>query len=215
MLKKTFGTSSESSSGITFKPGPIQCRTVIPNYQERKVDSELDSPKCHTKFQVYGIFGYCSGCKEENLLIYDVNINIIESEIENSDNPERQLRHAYGDLVSTFENFCTRKASKITREKGKFQALYDTRKFFKNHLKTDIFSNVPQDQLLTLRRLFQKRHVYIHSDGTINDKYVEKIPEDKSLLGQKAVLSIEELKLAAKGMRVILLNLVKAVESKG
>ncbi len=215
ILKETFGTSSSRGSVITYKPGLIQKRSVTPKYRERKVDSELDCPKCNTKFQVYGIFGYCPGCKEENLLIYDANLTIIEREIATSDNSERQLRHAYADLVSTFENICTRKASKITNEKGKFQVIFDARRFFKQHINTDIFSGVSPEKLLALRRLFHKRHLFVHSDGTINHKYVQNIPEDKLLLGNKAVLSIEELKSAAEGMRVVLLNLVKAVETRG
>ncbi len=211
ILKKISGTSSD----ITFIPNRIQSRTVTPKYKERKIDSELECPKCHTRFQIYGIFGYCPGCKEENLLIYDINLKIIENEIVASDNSERQLRHAYADLVSTFENFCARKSSKITSEKGNYQVLFDARRFFKKHINTDILLDVPPEQLSALRRLFQKRHIYVHSDGTINAKYIKNIPEDKLLLGQKAVLSIEELKSAAGGMRVILLNLVKAVETKG
>lgn len=215
MLKETFGTSSSRGSGITYKPGRIQERSVTPRYKGRKLDSELDCPKCHTKFQVYGIFGYCPGCKEENLLIYDANLNIIESEIATSDNSERQLRHAYADLVSTFEKFCARKSSKIEGEKVNFQVLFDARRFFKRNINIDILSDLSPEQLLALRRLFNKRHIYVHSDGTINAKYVQNIPEDRLLLGQKAILSIEELKSAAEGMRVALLNLVKAVETRG
>lgn len=215
MLKETFGTSSSGGSGITYKPGRIQERIVTPKYEERKVDSELDCPKCHTKFQVYGIFGYCPGCKEENLLIYDANLNIIESEIATSDNSERQLRHAYADLVSTFENFCARKSSKIAGEKVNFQVLFDARRFFKKYINIDILSDLSPGQLLALRRLFYKRHIFVHSDGTINAKYIQNIPEDRLLIGQKAMLSIEELKSAAEGMRIALLNLVKAVETRG
>jgi Zn finger protein HypA/HybF involved in hydrogenase expression len=215
MFKETFNTSSARRSGITYKPGRTQKKIVTPKYQERKVDSELDCPACETKFQVYGIFGYCPGCREENLLVYDANLSIIESEIINSDNPDRQLRHAYGDLVSTFESFCTRKSSKITSEKGNFQVLFEAKRFFKQHVGADIFIGVSPEKLLALRRLFQKRHIYIHSGGIINNKYVQKIPEDKLLLKKKAVLSIEELKLATEGMRIILLNLVKAIEARG
>lgn len=211
ILKKISGTSSN----ITFTPNRIQSRTVTPKYKERKLDSELDCPKCDTKFQVYGIFGYCPGCKEENLLIYDANLNIIEREIATSDNSERQLRHAYGDLVSTFENFCARKSSKIAGEKVNFQVIFDARRFFKKQINTDILSDLSPEQLLALRRLFHKRHIYIHSDGTINAKYIKNIPEDRLLIGQKAILSIEELKSAAEGMRIVLLNLVKAVETRG
>jgi hypothetical protein len=44
---------------------------------------------------------------------------------------------------------------------------------------------------------------------------VQKIPEDNCLLGQKANLSLEELKSAAEGMRVALIDLVKAIEERG
>jgi uncharacterized Zn-finger protein len=61
MLKKTFGTTSAKKSGISFKPGTISKKVVTPRYEERKVDSELECPSCGTKFQVYGVFGYCPG----------------------------------------------------------------------------------------------------------------------------------------------------------
>ncbi len=100
MLKKTFGSSSARRSGISYKPGRVRKRTVRPHYTERKVDTELECPTCNTRFQVYGIFGYCPGCRDENLRIYDANWTIIQREIENSVNQPRALRHAYGDLVS-------------------------------------------------------------------------------------------------------------------
>lgn len=215
ILMKTFGTSSAKKAGISYKPDTIQKKKVLPHYKEREVDSELACPSCGIRFQVYGIFGYCPGCKEENMLVYDANFSIIESEIAKSEKPERQLRHAYNDLVTTFESFCKRKAKKLTTEVGRFQVLFETRKFFKTHANTDILLHVKKNELLALRRLFQKRHLYTHSDGTITEEYIKKIPEDKNLLGQKATLSIEELKLAACGMRVALMTLVQAIEKKG
>lgn len=215
MMKKSFGSSSSRKSGITYKPGRIQRKTITPKYKERTVDSELKCPECGTKFQVYGIFGYCPGCRDENLQIYDANFKIIEKEIDASNQAERQLRHAYVDLVSTFENICSKKSVKVTTEKGNFQVLFDANKFFKKHAAVNILKHVAEDQLLALRRVFQKRHIYVHSDGTINDKYIQKIPEDKALLGQKASLSLSELRCAAEGMRVALGELVKAIEKKG
>lgn len=215
ILKKTFGSGSARNSGISYKPEKLRKKKVYPNYKERKVDNELICPSCKTKFQIYGVFGFCPGCMEENMLVYDTNLNIIEREISNSETPERQLRHAYGDLVSMFETFCKRKAKKITTETINFQMLFDSRKFFKTHADTDILLNVSEDYLLALRRLFQKRHLYMHSDGTITEKYIQKIPEDRDLFGQKASLSIGELKQASIGMRVALMNLVKSVETKG
>jgi len=215
MLKKTFGSSSAKKPGISFKTSRVQKREFSPHYQERKIDSELICPSCETKFQVYGVFGFCPGCKEENMLVYDANLSIIESEISYAKNPERQLRHAYGDLVSTFETLCKRKAKKLTSETCNFQVLFDSRKFFKTHGGLNILSNVPKNELLALRRLFQKRHLYMHSDGTITEKYIRKIPEDSTLLNEKAALSLEEFKLASVGMRIALMDLVKSIEKKG
>lgn len=215
MLKKTFGNASARKAGLSYKPGSFRKKNVTPSYQERKVDSELTCSSCDTSFQVYGVFGYCPGCREENMLVYDANLNIIKNEISISSDPERQLRHAYGDLVSTFENFCKRKARKLSSETGSFQVLFDARKYFKEHAQTDILENVSKEELLALRRVFQKRHLYIHSDGVVTERYIQMIPEDKDLLGKKSPLSIEELELAAAGMRTALMDLVKFIEVKG
>ena len=96
---------------------------------------------------------------------------------------DRQLRHAYSDLISTFEVFCNHKAKSICQEQGNFQVLFDARKYFKTHAGVDILANISGDDLLALRRVFQKRHVCIHAGGEITDRYVKMIPEDSKLLG--------------------------------
>jgi len=55
----------------------------------------------------------------------------------------------------------------------------------------------------------------IHSDGIINDQYVKKIPEDVTLLGEKAVLSISEFEMASSALRVAIGDLVKSLEANG
>jgi len=205
-----------NSKNLSFTPETIHKRNISPDYQEREVDSEIQCPNCDLNFQVYGIFGYCPGCKSENILLYDANIKIIELEIESSNNPQRQLRHAYSDLVSTFESSCLNKAKKISNDKNcRFQNISDARKFFKKHLNLNILKDLSDDDKLILRRVFQKRHLYEHDQGIINDKYVRMIPEDIKKLNQKAILSLNELKKAANIIRIILLTLVENIEPKG
>jgi uncharacterized Zn-finger protein len=206
----------QGSKSITYEPSPPpQKQTVAPNYTERKVDTELQCPQCGTRFQVYGVFGYCPGCGFENLELYDANWAIIKRNLVGAVDEGRQLRHAYGDLVSTFEVFCQRKAKQITPETGNFQVLFDARKFFKQHANVDILANLTTAELLTLRRVFQKRHVCIHSGGEVTDRYVKMIPEDSGLLGQQAPLSVQEVEEGAKAMRVALGDLVKSIERPG
>jgi hypothetical protein len=215
-LDKRFGRLARRFRGNKYvkfehKPTRYKKKPVRPRYKELQVDSELTCSECGFEFQVFGIFGYCPGCRSENLWIYDANFAIIEQEISSSSDPQRALRHAYSDLVSTFEIFCQSKARSITAEKARFQVLADARKFFKKHLGIDIFDGLSSDDMLTLRRVFQKRHLYEHDRGTINEKYTRMIPEDAKLMGKQAELSLDELERGTEALRRALDSLSRAL----
>lgn len=215
-IQKMFKDAFRGLKNITYTPGPPPMRrTVHPHYVEREVDTEFQCTQCSIRFQVYGIFGYCPGCRCENLQIYDANWANIRRKLDAEPDKDRQLRHAYSDLVSTFEVFCNRKAKRMSQEVGNFRVLFDARKYFRTHAGIDILANITGDDLLALRRVFQKRHVCIHAGGEITDRYVRMIPEDAKLLGTKVILTLEELDRAAKAMRIALGQLVKSIESPG
>jgi hypothetical protein len=193
---------------VKHKPVNYRAKTVRPNYSEKPVDTELVCPECEFRFQVFGIFGYCPKCRTENLKIYDANLAIILREIADSQEPNRALRHAYSDLVSTFEQFCRKKAASFTQETTRFQNITDTRDFFKKQINKNIFDGISEDDQRTIRRVFQKRHLYEHDGGIVNEKYIQIMPEDKKLLGQLAPLSEEEFRAAADILRRVLNNLI-------
>ncbi len=215
-IQKMFRNAFRGSKYITYKPGPSPRKKIVQqHYTERKVDTEFKCAECSIRFQVYGIFGYCPGCKCENLQIYDANWANIKRKLETELDKDRQLRYAYGDLISTFEVFCIQKAKRFSQAQGNFQDLFEARKFFETHAGVNILENLANDQLLALRRVFQKRHVLTHAGGEITERYIKKIPEDSNLLGTAAVLTIEELDTAATAMRIALGELVKTIERPG
>ncbi len=212
-LNKMFADLARKSRGskyVTFKHIPVRYRakTVIPKYQELPVDSELICSNCQFNFQVYGIYGYCPGCGSENLQIYEENLANIKREIETSTNKQRALRHAYSDLVTTFETIAAARARAITQDTAHFQNLYDTKNFFKKQTGLDIFEGLDESKIRQLQRVFQKRHVYEHNKGIISDRYVRYMPEDKHLHGRKAELSLEEIENVVGILRVIIDKLV-------
>ena len=215
-VDKMFGNLARKTRGrknvVAFKHKPIRYRakSIHPTYQEKPVDSEIVCTHCQFPFQVFGIFGYCPGCGNENLRIYDANLEIIKQEITSSTHKQRALRHAYGDTVSTFEIVAAARAAAITRAKTNFQDLYGTRKFFKKHTGKDIFDGIDIPKIRQLQRLFQKRHVYEHNNGIMSDRYVRMMPEDAHLKDQPAELSVEEWELAANTLRHVLDRLVNA-----
>jgi hypothetical protein len=202
------------AKSLSFHQGALGvCAHLEPSVQppiERQVDSELMCPACQVKFQVDGIFGYCPGCRVENLRLYDANLDIIKRDIASSKTPERALRHAYTDLVATFETFCRKEARRRSIQYGRFQNLDHTCRLFKTEAGVNIFTALTMEQIRLLKRVFEKRHVHEHNEGIISERYVEQIPEDVELLGQRAQLSIEELEAAASILRVVLEQLVKA-----
>ncbi|MHC4621935.1 MAG: hypothetical protein ACYTEQ_29705 [Planctomycetota bacterium] len=187
-----FARQTRRNQFVSFEHKPIKYRAkrVSPMYHEQKVDSELVCPECSCRFEVYGIFGFCPCCRSENMLVYDANISIIRQEIERSDNAGRALRHAYSDLVSTFQTFSTTKAKRFTGDKPSFQELFPARKFFKETTGVDVLGSLDKTELLTIRRVFQKRHACLHAGGKVTESYVKKIPEDRDLLGQVVELSL-------------------------
>src|ERR1051326_7461428 len=105
-----FSNAFRGSKNVIYKPAsPPTKRTIRPHYVERDVDTEFECAECAIRFQVYGIFGYCPGCSCENLQIYDANWANIKRKLSTDPDKDRQLRHAYGDLVSTFEVFAIAK----------------------------------------------------------------------------------------------------------
>lgn len=207
-LSKMFGQlerETRDNKFITFKPGtPYKAKTVRPRYDERKVDSEILCPTCGSRFQVDGIFAHCVGCGIENIAVYDANLEVIRAEVAAASDPQRALRHAYGDLVSVFESTCGNRASMFAAEHGSFQDPYEARRFFKKHAGIDLFASLDEAEELAIRRVFHKRHACQHSRGIITERYVRKVPEDRELRGSQVLLSMSEFESAAFAVRLVL-----------
>lgn len=206
-VRDMFKEVMKGNKGLIYKPGNAYIpKAVSPNYSEKKVDSELECFQCKAVFQVYGIFGYCPSCKCDNALIYDTNIQMILKEIDNSSDKKRTLRHAYNDLVSTFENFCKNKNTSNT--KYNFQNLESAKLFLQDHFSIDMFQGLSLDEELSIKRIFQKRHVHQHNKGIIDQRYVNLIPEDGYLLNKRATMTQEEFIKGTEAMRKILVKFI-------
>ena len=212
MLSKTFGKKSSiknknsAYSSLTYESRNLNKKSYIKTPIEEDVDSEIECSECKSKFQVYGIFGFCPLCGYDNILIYDTNASIIKKEVQIAKDKNRALRFAYNDLVSTFEDFCKKKNT--TQKKYNFQNLDSAEKFFQEAYNASLFAELEQEKVHAIRRLFQKRHVYQHNKGIIDQQYITIIPEDSTLLGQRAPLSLEELESVAKSIRQIMLKIL-------
>lgn len=206
ILKKTFsGSGWKYTEGTDPEPAPAPVQPP-----ERDQDTVLSCPECSCQFHVDGIFGYCPGCRAENLKLYDANWHLLKHELQRSSDPSRGLRLAYSDAVSTFEVFCRKEAQARGSTARKFQSLPAVERAFSDVFPAGILAGLTSEENLAVRRVVQKRHLFVHSEGVIDEDYLKVVPEDRVLLGTQAVGSIEELDVGLTGLRRILLSLVQA-----
>ncbi len=209
MLRRAFGGSSGNSLiKLTVKTSKYHERPISAHYRERNVDSALTCHECSVRFQVDGIFGFCPKCKAQQIRVYDANLAIIRREVEHRSNTQRSLRHAYAELVSTFELLCKRRAKKVTTDNGQFQSLEATRQFFQDHSGVDVFSELSDSESMHLRRVFQKRHLYTHGTEVIDERYIKHVREDAHLLGKAPTPSLSEFEAAADALRKVIDRIV-------
>lgn len=208
-LEKMFKNLAKKSKSITYKSGKKTNISKPTAHLEKEVDSEITCPSCETKFQVYGVFGFCPSCKEDNMLIYEANLQIILNEIKDSSHPKRALRHAYKDLVTTFELYCKRISGIYNLGNANFQNLLNTKKFFKKQ-DVDIYKGIEYLEKVALKRIFEKRHAYEHNGGKITENFIKNVPEDSKLIGQIAELNKDEFMSGV----VIIQKVIKNIREK-
>jgi Zn finger protein HypA/HybF involved in hydrogenase expression len=205
-LDKMLKSLTQGSKYMSYKSGNKTQISQPLFHLEKEVDTQIQCPKCNMIFQVYGIFGFCPGCREDTVIIYEANLDILLQEIENSSDEKRDLRHAYNDLISTFESYCKKVSEKNNLGNANFQNLKNTRDLFKKK-SLDIYHSVSGKEKIVIKRVFEKRHAYQHSKGKITEVFIKNVPEDYKLLGTTAVLSKEEFLQAVAIIKKIIINI--------
>lgn len=203
MLKSVAG-SSGGAFKFTGTSQPYREKHVSPHPVTEKVDTPLTCPECQFAFKVYGIFGYCPKCRCENVRIYDENLAIIKAEIAAATNPQRALRTAYSELVSTMEEFFKRKTASAKHPQNWFQRLTNIDAFAHDKTGKHLGDMVTSEELVAIERVFGKRHLIIHNAAKADEKYLAQFPGDTTKAGDPVKLSLEEFDLAATATRKII-----------
>jgi hypothetical protein len=200
MLKSALGGSGAFK--FTGPSHPYRERYVSPRPVTEKVDTPLTCPECQFAFKVYGIFGYCPKCRCENVRIYDENLAIIKAEIAAATNPQRALRTAYSELVSTMEEFFKRKTDE--KRQNWFQRLSNIDALAHEKTGKRLMDLVTAQEMAAIESVFGKRHLIIHNAAKADEKYLARFPGDTTKTGDPVKLSLEEFDLAATATRKII-----------
>lgn len=196
MMKKSLA----GSKNVSFKPGHIQKKYTFPPQQSR-IPTEIVCSSCESEYLIFGISALCPYCGCEDVKILDANLALIEKELDS----DRGLRQAYGDLVTAFQNVCRFYA--VEGSTTNFQNINQSEQYFKNNYHLNLLDNIEATNLSDMRTAFEKRHKEQHTGGIIDQKYVDVLGLDNSLVGQKISYSKDELTSALKALVVVSNNL--------
>lgn len=199
--KGTFGI------GISMKVKPGR-PTPIRYYREKQLETEVVCVNCTLRYSVYGVFAFCPDCGQHNSLeILEKNFDLVGKMLDLAAEAEKELaekliENALEDCVSAFDGFgrelCRVHANKARNparvEKLSFQNLEGARANLLDLFGVDLSAEVAPDEWGAAAMGFQKRHLVAHQMGVVDQDYITKTGDTRSVVGRKIGIGVEEVR---------------------
>lgn len=169
---------------------------------------------CRNVYDILGEYGCCPYCKKRNSLqVFEERLRKLEERLGPS---QAELVGILTNCVSDFEGFANDLRDQILRipatkkrktdlAKINFQNVLDANEKLKNWCDID-FLGLSSDDKNFLSHSFNRRHLFTHKSGVVDDIYLTRTGDTTVRLGQKLSITSEEVKK--------LLGLVKVVGRK-
>ena len=211
------GRYSRMPMKITFKPSSLQ---ALPDYNEESVRRTLKCESCGTAFAVYGSAPFCPACGPWPLLATTLDstaalrqlLDIEDSLATDARDTARDhgvfdqvARDVIKQIVTLFEvfmrgQFVDRVAEheEIIRTVGRgvFQRFDDANDLFATHAGFALSDLVSDAAWIDLGTVFQQRHVLVHRNGTIDQQFVDRVPNTTQRVGQRLIVGRQEAERA-------------------
>lgn len=218
-MDKAFRGIERSTRGnkyftVTYKPGRRVSFTNNPIGQMPEWEQKITCDSCGTRYSVIGSAYFCPCCGYNSAKsAFNESIDTIVKMIDSlpqmkdllatqygNDKAETMCRSmlegSLGDCVSAFQKFAEQVYKKLSPspvrvndfqivEKGSNLFLMATGKGYDAWLKAD--------EILILNEYFQKRHLFEHNNGMIDQKYIDKSNDRSFAVGQRMILRSNEV----------------------
>jgi hypothetical protein len=218
---------------VHYEPGSPPPIEDLPAYVEEETRRLVACQECSNHYAVYGASAFCPVCGSrpaiENVLAgieQGRQALALEGHL---DTEQRENLRAAGVfdgfaadqvklVVTLFEIFADEQFKKRVSDhaapvvgKGKiFQRLDDTDALFAVHAGFNIHDLVDQAVWERLSRIFEQRHVLIHRNGIVDQRYLDNVPNTRLKLGQRLLMDRAEAEQALDDLEVI----VKALAAR-
>ena len=216
-LKKSKSSfNKQSIFSIQIKPGKAPIKTVFLPIQAKGIfQQKIDCESCQTKFAVVGAAFFCPRCgHNSSKQTLNIALTKVQAKVNNVEtvknfvaqtNPDEailiaqsMLETCLSDCVVAFQRFCevvykNHPAARASIPINSFQRLQDGSNLWKVLLSEGYEDWLTTEQLQRLNLFFQRRHLLQHSEGMVDDKYIQKSADSTYQIGQRIVVKSDDV----------------------
>lgn len=181
----------------------------IYHYQEKQLETKVTCDVCTLEYAIYGLFAFCPDCGTHNSpQILKKNLELVEKLLALADGEQEAdladllIVKALETAVSTFDGFgrayCEAHADQVANPEQarniSFQNPVKARTAFQTVFGKDLAQNLTGEEWAFVIHSFQKRHLFAHKMGIVDDTYVKYTADPNAVIGRKAKVSMDEIR---------------------
>ena len=213
MLGDVFGTASRSrsqSSGFgmefSFNPGTPPAPRSLPSYEVEETRRTMQCQQCQETYAVYGLAIYCPCCGQlapsqqfaELVRVHQARLDAFDQLDPDSHrslteagalaaNYESTVKDGFGALETFLKQRFLSEATNLTKppQSTVFQRLDDANALYVEHLDVDLAALAGVNRWNQLHRSAAIRHVLVHNNGVVDEKFLRRQPDWSQSVGQR------------------------------
>lgn len=204
-------------------------QTPIRHYREERLETEAVCANCTLRYSVYGVFAFCPDCGQHNSLqILEKNLEVVKKILDlaagtNTELAETLIENALENCVSGFDGFgrelCRvhkdKAADPARAEKTSFQNLEGAKSAMSSLFGVYLAAGLTADEWQSVVRGFQKRHLFAHRMGVVDQDYVAKTGDAQAVIGRRVILRADEVRAIAQIISKLAHSLSSDLEEAG
>jgi len=194
--------------------GSTRQHYLVPIPASEEMALKIQCQNCQSRYSVVGSAFFCPSCGHNSAEeTFENSVRKIEAKIKNlsvikkaveeisKDEAETTCRSliesSLNECVVAFQRFCeVTYLNKRPNEKLKFNAFQNLEigaEYWKELLLETYSDWLTKSQMTELNELFQKRHLLSHTEGIVDNKYIQKSGDNSYKVGQRLVIKEKDV----------------------
>jgi len=177
-------------------------------YREKQLETTVVCEHCTLRYAIYGVFAFCPDCGQHNSIqILEKNLDVVSKMLDMAaagdvEVAAKLVENALEDSISAFDGFgrelcrvhAAKSADACRAEKVSFQNLEGATRTVRDLFGVDLHAPLTAEEWKAALIGFQKRHLYAHRMGVVDEEYVQRTGDTSAVVGRKTRITAGEVR---------------------